>query len=137
MQIPTLDSYTLLWLEWSIGSVLVCFSGLLVLNYSDLLPNFVHRIVKYGKSAESHDKLRFLELPKRYFFHFYSVALIFYLLLASLAINIYFNINLFGEPHLVSSSHSILNKVLDHFANYDYKTFSYHRVASGKYKFLT
>lgn len=131
MPFPAMDSYTLLWLEWSIGSVLVCISGLLVINYSDLLPNFINRIVKYGKSAEAHDKLQFLELPKRYFFHFYSVALVFYILLTLSAINIYFNINLFGDP--VYSSPSILRSLLDYFANYDYLTINYQRVASGKF----
>lgn len=131
MSFPVIDSYTLLWLEWSIGSVLVGVSGLLVLNYADLLPNFIHRIVKYGKSAEAHDKLQFLELPKRYFFHFYSVALVFYLMLAALAINIYFNINLFGDP--IQASPSILRVLLDYFASYDFSTpISYQRVASGK-----
>lgn len=132
MQIPTIDSYTLLWLEWSIGSVLVSISGLLVLNYADLLPNFIHRIVKYGKSAEAHEKsLQFLELPKRYFFHFYSVALVFYILLTISAVNIYFNLNLFGDSALQNSP-SLLNNLLDYFANYDYLTISYVRVASGK-----
>lgn len=129
MLFPSFDSYTLLWLEWSIGSVLVCVSGLLVLNYADLLPNFVHRCVKYGKSAELHDKLTFLELPKRYFFHFYSVALVFYLCLATFAFNIYFNLNLFGDS--VESSPSLLKDILDYFANYDYVALSYQRVASG------
>lgn len=127
--IPTIDSYTLLWLEWSIGSVLVCLSGLLVLNYSELLPNFIHRIVKYGKSAEAHDKLKFLELPKRYFFHFYSVALVFYTLLAILTINIYFNINLFGDPLQPSP----LKSLLDYFAKYDFFRLNYQRVASGEF----
>lgn len=136
MSIPIVDSYTLLWLEWSIGSVLVCVSGLLVLNYADLLPNFIHRIVKYGKSAEAHDKLQFLELPKRYFFHFYSVALVFYLMLSLLAINIYFNINLFGDP--IQTSPSILRTLLDYFASYDFfTTISYQRVASGKIIMIT
>lgn len=131
MSIPVIDSYTLLWLEWSIGSVLVGVSGLLVLNYADLLPNFIHRIVKYGKSAEAHEKLQFLELPKRYFFHFYSVALVFYLMLSLLAINIYFNINLFGDP--IQASPSILRALLDYFSSYDFfTTISYQRVASGK-----
>lgn len=124
-----MDSYTFLWLEWSIGSVLVCISGLLVLNYSDLLPNFIHRIVKYGKSAEAHETLQFLELPKRYFFHFYSLALVFYIFLTISAINIYFNTNLFGDP----LKPSILRDLLDYFANYDILTrSSYHRIASGK-----
>lgn len=130
--IPTIDSYTLLWLEWSIGSISVLISGLLVINYSDLLPNFINRVVKYGKSAEAHDKLKFLELPKRYFFHFYSVALVFYLLLTTLAINIYFNINLFEDSKNKSTSFSFLNQLLDYFANYKYlSTVSYQRVASG------
>lgn len=130
MKMPHLeiDSYTLLWLEWSIGSILVCLSGLLVLNYSDLLPNFIHRTVKYGKSAETHEKLKFLELPKRYFFHFYSVALIFYLILISLTFNIYFNINLF-ESAESSSRTSYIKNILDYFSNYRY---NYQRVASGK-----
>lgn len=126
--LSSIDSCTLLWLEWSIGSILVGVSGLLVLNYSDLLPNFVHRMVKYGKSAESHEKLQFLEMPKRYFYHFYSVALVFYLILATLVINIYFNLNIFGEP--AHKSPSVLNHLLDYFANYDYFAISYHRVAS-------
>lgn len=126
-----MDSYTLLWLEWSIGSVLVCVSGLLVLNYSDLLPNFVNRIVKYGKSAEAHQKLQFLELPKRYFFHFYSVALIFYIFLATLTINTYFNINLFDGTPLQSLS-IMLKGLLDSFANHDYLGLTYQRSASGK-----
>lgn len=130
MSLPKLDSYTLLWLEWSIGSISVCISGLLVLNYSDLLPNFIHRTVKYGKSAEAHDKLQFLELPKRYFFHFYSVALIFYIFLTLLATNIYFNINLFGDP--IQTSPSFLKSLLDYFASYDHLRISYQRVASGK-----
>lgn len=133
MSLPTLDSYTLLWLEWSIGSISVCLSGLLVLKYADLLPNFIHRIVKYGKSAEAHisDKLRFLELPKRYFFHFYLVALILYIFLTSLAINIYFNINLFGDQ--IQTSPSFLKSLLDYFANIDHLGFSYQRAASGKF----
>lgn len=102
----------------------------MVLNYSDLLPNFIHRCVMYGKSAEAYEKLQFLELPKRYFFHFYSVALVFYTILAAFALNIYFNINLFGDP--IKESPSILKKLLDYFANYDYLTISYQRVASGK-----
>lgn len=131
MSIPIIDSYTLLWLEWSIGSILVGVSGLLVLNYADLLPNFIHRIVKYGKSAEAHEKLQFLELPKRYFFHFYSVALVFYLMLSLLAVNIYFNINLFGDP--IQASPSILRALLDYFSSYDFfTTIGYQRVASGK-----
>lgn len=133
-----MDSYNILWLEWSIGSLLVCISGLLVLNYSDLLPNFIHRIVKYGKSANSHSKLQFLELPKRYFFHFYSVALIFYIFLLSLAIGIYF-----GDSY--STSPYFLRKTLDYFAKYDIFTnyryvvspgrpeLVYQRAASGKF----
>lgn len=129
-----MDSYTLLWLEWSIGSMLVCISGLLVLNYSDLLPNFVNRIVKYGKSAEAHDKLQFLELPKRYFFHFYSLALVLYIFLATSAINTYFNINLFDGTPLQSST-AILKNLLDSFASHDYLGIGYQRVASGKLTF--
>ena len=125
-----IDSYTILWLEWSIGSLSVFISGLLVLNYSDLLPNFVHRMVKYGKSADTQEgKLQFLELPKRYFFHFYSLALIFYLFLASMVINMYFNVNLFGDKLQISSS-SIIKTILDNFTNYDYLPISYQRVAS-------
>lgn len=125
----SIDSYTILWLEWSIGSMLVCISGILVLNYSDLLPNFVHRMVKYGKSADAHDgKIQFLELPKKYFFHFYSVALAFYLFLASMVINMYFDINLFGERLQISSS--VIKTILDNFTNYDYLTINYQRVAS-------
>jgi len=190
-----IDSYTILWLEWSIGSLSVCISGLLVLNYSDLIPDFVHRIVKYGKSANidtsSHrsvattsvnttsrnaticstspnapehatkttattaserrrkhncnddeevefipkqddalvsKSLQFLELPKRYFFHFYSLALIFYLFLASMVINIYFNINLFGDR--LNFSSSIIKTALDYFTSYDYLAINYQRVAS-------
>lgn len=130
MQLPTIDSYTLLWLEWSIGSFSVFISGLLVLNYSDFLPNFINRIVKYGKSANGHDKLKFLELPKRYFFHFYSLALVFYLILASLAINTYFNLYLFEGQQQQRTSY--ISKLLDYFANYYYQTISYQRVASGK-----
>lgn len=125
----SIDSYTILWLEWSIGSMLVFISGLLVLNYSDLLPNFVHRMVKYGKSAEAHDgKIQFLELPKRYFFHFYSVALAFYLFLASMVINMYFDINLFSDRLQMSSS--VIKTILDNFTNYDYLAINYQRVSS-------
>ena len=123
------DSYTILWLEWSIGSMLVCISGILVLNYSDLLPNFVHRIVKYGKSADVHEaKFEFLQLPKRYFFHFYTVALLFYLFLASMVMNMYLGINLFGDRLQMSSS--IIKTVLDNFTSYDYLAIDYHRIAS-------
>lgn len=155
--ISVLDSYTLLWLEWSIGSVLVGLSGLLVLNYSELLPNFIHRLVKYGKSAGSgkggHQneqqafKLNFLELPKSYFFHFYSVALLFYIFLLTLATNIYFNLNLFGaDGHNQFKQSSVhLRSILDYFASYDTFTsyrymvnfdrsiISYQRAASGKF----
>lgn len=124
------DSYTILWLQWSIGSIAVSIAGLLVLNYSNFLPNFVHRTVKYGKSAEDHGKLKFLELPKRLFFHFYALALVFYLFLGSLVINMYFNINLFDER--VQMSSTVLRQLLDRFTNYDYLQINYQRVASGK-----
>lgn len=129
MPFSAIDSYTMLRLEWLIGSFSVFISGLLVLYGHNLLPNFIHRIVKYGKSAETHEKLRFLELPKRYFFHFYSLAVIFYIFLTTLAINIYFNINLFGD--LLQTSPIILKNLLNRFANHEY-IFNYHRVASGK-----
>lgn len=143
MSTSTLDSYNLLWLEWSIGSVLVGISGLLVLNYSDALPNFIHRTVKYGKSADSHSKLQFLELPKRYFFHFYSVALMLYIFLFALATSIYFNVDIFGTSY--QASPEFLRKILDQFAKYDRFTnyqyvpgspsrlaMTYQRAASGK-----
>lgn len=144
MSASTLDSYNLLWLEWSIGSVLVSISGLLVLNYSDLLPSFIHRAVKYGKSADgkSHSKLQFLELPKRYFFHFYSLALVLYVFLLALASSIYFNSDLFGNTY--QASPEFLKRTLDHFAKYDLftnyrysvstskQTIMYQRAASGK-----
>lgn len=127
----TIESYNLLWLGWSILSFSVCISGLLVLYCPDLLPNFIHRAVKYGKSAEAHDKSSFLGLPKRYFFHFYLVALIFYIFLTLLAINIYFNVNLFGDP--IQKSPSFLKILLDYFASYDHLGIKYQRVASGKF----
>lgn len=114
MPFSSIDSYTLLWLEWTIGSLSVCISGLLVLNYADLLPDFIHRCVKYGKSVESQDKLKCLELPKRYFYHFYSVALVFYTLLGISVINIYFNTNLLGEQ--LQLSPTFLKSVLNYFA---------------------
>lgn len=114
MLFSSIDSYTLLWLEWTIGSLSVCISGLLVLNYADMLPDFIHRCVKYGKSVESQDKLKCLELPKRYFYHFYSVALVFYILLGISVINIYFNTNLLGET--LQLSPALLRSILNYFA---------------------
>lgn len=131
MHLPAIDSYTLLCLEWLIGSVLVGALGLLVLIYSDSLPNFIHRCVKYGKSAEAHvnDKLRLLELPKRYFFHFYSIALGFYLTLLSKALSMYYNINLFQSSSESPSSATLpssnfLISTLNYFTKYE-------RIASG------
>lgn len=128
MPLSSIEPFTLLWLEWSAGIISVFISGLLVLINPNLLPNFIHRIVKYGKSAETHEKLRFLELPKRCFFHFYSVALIFYIFLTTSAINVYFNINLFGGFTQISLT--VLKYLLDIFANHDY-IFKHQRVASG------
>lgn len=122
----SIDSYTIL---WSTGSMLVCISGFLVIRYSDLLPNFVHRMVKYGKSAEAHDgRVEFLELPKRYFFHFYSMALMFYLFLASMVINMYFDINLFGDRLQILSP--VVKTVLDNFTNFNFLFINYQRKAT-------
>ena len=59
----------LLWTQWMSFSASVSLFGLLVI-YSNLIPEPIKRIFKYGKAAERHvigmKKLRKIELPKRY-----------------------------------------------------------------------
>lgn len=120
MQLPTIDPYLLLWIEWSVASMLGLVTGFIVLKYADLAPDFMHRIVKYGKTAERYDKYHIVELPKRYFNHFYSVALVFYTFLATVAFDMYFNLNLFGDN--AHESPSIFVRVLELFNKNEYLT---------------
>lgn len=59
----------LLWTQWMSFSASVSLFGLLVI-YSNLIPEPIKRIFKYGKAADRHvigmKKLRKIELPKRY-----------------------------------------------------------------------
>lgn len=58
----------LLWTQWISFSVSVSLFGILVI-YSNLIPEPIKRVFKYGKAAERHvtgiKKLRKIELPKR------------------------------------------------------------------------
>lgn len=136
-----IDSIDIPWLGLSVGSLF----SLPILCYYDLLPDFVRRMVIYGKSADikrTHEQTSdqvgyqaddddggrksLLELPKSYFFHFYSLALIFYLFLASMVINIYFDINLFNDRLQISST--TIKTILDKFTNFE--LINYQRVAT-------
>lgn len=123
--IDLINSINLLWLEWSLFSGLVFTFGILVLNYSDMIPSIFHRIVKYGKSANNskqsiEEKLRKLwdifEIPKRYFFHFYIFALLSYLYLATAASIVYFNADIYpNETNKLRHTNSV-KYLLDKFA---------------------
>jgi len=59
----------LLWAEWISFSACVSLFGILVIYYSNLVPEAIKRVFKYGKAADLHvDALKVLhkfELPKR------------------------------------------------------------------------
>ncbi|KAG9511057.1 Polyprenol reductase [Fragariocoptes setiger] len=100
-----------LWAEWATFSILVSIFGILVLYFSNSLPSAIHRIVKYGKSAnvpvksvKTVTRLKKFEIPKRYFFHFYAFALMLYISLAVSAYRIYFT----SSPKQVSASSSFV-----------------------------
>ena len=60
--------HNLLWAQWISFTASVSLFGILVI-YSNLIPEPIKRIFKYGKAAERHvsgmKKLRKIELPKR------------------------------------------------------------------------
>lgn len=86
-------SQNLLWIEWISFSASVSLIGILVIYYSNIVPEGVQRIFKYGKAAELHvqgiKKCNKIELPKRWFYHFYLFATTFYLLLAFSVLQVY------------------------------------------------
>uniref|UniRef100_T1L373 Uncharacterized protein n=1 Tax=Tetranychus urticae TaxID=32264 RepID=T1L373_TETUR len=66
-------SQNLLWIEWISFSASVSLIGILVIYYSNIVPEGVQRIFKYGKAAELHvqgiKKCNKIELPKRNYFN--------------------------------------------------------------------
>ncbi|KAI1307999.1 Polyprenol reductase [Halotydeus destructor] len=84
----------LLWAEWISLSALVSLIGFLVIYANKTVPDTLQRVFKYGKAAELHTKssikkLHRIELPKRWFFHFYLFATIFYISLLISFIDMY------------------------------------------------
>lgn len=63
-------SQNLLWAEWVSFSACVSLFGILVIYYSNLVPEVIKRAFKYGKAADLHvdglkKRYHLIELPKR------------------------------------------------------------------------
>lgn len=63
-------SQNLLWAEWVSFSACVSLFGILVIYYSNLVPEVISRAFKYGKAADLHvdglkKRYHLIELPKR------------------------------------------------------------------------
>jgi hypothetical protein len=70
VQLNVLLSHNLLWAEWISFSACVSLFGILVIYYSNLVPEVIKRAFKYGKAADLHvDGIKkwyhMIELPKR------------------------------------------------------------------------
>lgn len=71
-------SQNLLWIEWISLSFSVSFIGVVVIFCSNVVPEGIQRVFKYGKAAELHvpsikKLIHKIELPKRLFFHSFFI----------------------------------------------------------------
>ena len=79
--------FNLFTIFWLIVTFSVLILGLITNNFSDLMPKNVVNLVKFGKLLDKSDLsfgssvVKWLQIPKRWFRHFYIFAVIYYTIL--------------------------------------------------------